>query len=353
MKGLYVVTIDIDSQYYVGVKNKINAQINAFKQFNYDIDLISRKDILKVNNIEELFNEKNYRLNNYEFAYIRYVPGNFTLFSIIKEISKEVKKIFLEIPTYPYMTEIDNNLDKLKLLIKDICITKQLNKYISYITTTNSIKSIWGVKTIQIRNGIDIDKLPLVKRKKINGEFNMIGLANLNKWHGYDRVIKAIYNYKKQGKNVNINFYIVGDGKEKANLERLVKEYNLNDNVHFEGVLSGKALDNLMDNMDIGISSLALHRAGGGHDPIKTKEFIGRGMPVMLGYEDKLVDMSLEYVLKISEDEKDIDLSKIYEMFLNIKSSKEEIRKYAADNLSWKKQINKVINAVNNKEIYD
>ena len=73
----------------------------------------------------------------------------------------------------------------------------------------------------------------------------------------------------------------------------------------------------------------------------------------MLGYEDKLVDMSLEYVLKISEDEKDIDLSKIYEMFLNIKSSKEEIRKYAADNLSWKKQINKVINAVNNKEIYD
>ncbi len=347
MRGIYIVPIDIESSYYVGVKNKVMAQVKAFDSLKCDIDIISKKNIrVKDNSVTLFVNNEVCDLNKYLFAYIRYVPGNLDLFNVIKKVKSKIKNVFVEVPTYPYMNEYDNNIDKLKLFIKDTYITKNLHKYVSYIATTNSIDELWGIKTIKIRNGIDINTLPLVKREKGNKEFNMIGLANLNSWHGYDRIIKALDTYIKNGGKEDMHFYIVGEGKEKANLEKLVSDYNLKDRVHFKGVLRGKELDSLLDNMDIGISSLALHRAGSGHDPIKTKEFLGRGIPVMLGYKDKLVDMSLEYVIKVSEDESDIDLNKVYKKFIDIRFNKEEIRKYASENLSWTKQISKVIDAV-------
>ena len=81
----------------------------------------------------------------------------------------------------------------------------------------------------------------------------------------------------------------------------MVNVFSLNEYVHFVGSRIGSELNLIMDKADIGVSSLALFRAGGGHDPIKTKEFIARGIPVILGYEDKLVDMNLPYIMKVNE----------------------------------------------------
>ena len=53
--------------------------------------------------------------------------------------------------------------------------------------------------------------------------------------------------------------------------------------------------------MHIGVSSLALFRAGGGHDPIKSKEFVAKGMPVIIGYKDKALSSNLEFIYENKE----------------------------------------------------
>ena len=157
-------------------------------------------------------------------------------------------------------------------------------------------------------NGIDISNIPLVNNRQDTNQINMIGMANLAIWHGYDRVIKGLYEYYQNNNVKKVHFYIVGDGKEKENLIKLTNQLKLNETVHFLGSKNGKELDRIFDNMDIGVSSLALFRAGGGHDPIKSKEFLGRGIPVLMGYNDKIINMNLPYVYKVEENDSSIDI---------------------------------------------
>ncbi len=167
------------------------------------------------------------------------------------------------------------------------------------------------------------------------------------KWHGYDRIIRGLKEYYDSNLDkVDVNFFIVGEGNEKQNLLELVKNLNLEDRVKFLGAQTGGELDNLFNNANIGVSSLALNRAGGGHDPIKTKEFIARGMPVVLGYEDKLIDMNLSYVIRFDDDESPININYLVNKVREINSTPMEIRSYALSNLVWEKQMLKVINSL-------
>ncbi|MCC3862736.1 hypothetical protein K0040_00235 [Terrisporobacter petrolearius] len=363
MKGLYIARIDEEYSLDLGVGKKIRGQIHAFNQLGYDIDYLrlSNKTV-KFN--ETLFNKVKYRffgcrhfykviknletkhIDKYDFIYIRYIQGNISLYNIIKYFSKRNKKIIVEIPTYPYNTEF-NKMTLRRFIVGNLdkYITKQLCKYVFRISVTNTHSEIFGIKTININNGIDLRELPIVDKKE-ESKINMIGIANLARWHGYDRVIKGLANYynSESMNKKDVNFYIVGEGSEKNNLMTITKELRIEDKVHFLGAKAGQELNNVFNWMHIGVSSLALFRAGGGHDPIKSKEFLGRGIPVLLGYEDKLIDMKLPYVLKVDESDTPInieDIVKKYESCSYIENN--EIRKYSEEFLTWKFQMNKII----------
>lgn len=363
MKGLYIARIDEEYSLDLGVGKKIRGQIHAFNELGYDIDYLRLVDkTVKFN--DKSFNKVKYRffgcrhfykviknidyknIDEYDFIYIRYIQGNISLYNIIKYFSKRNKKIIIEIPTYPYNTEF-NKMTLRRFIVGNLdkYITKRIHKYVFRISVTNTHEEIFGIKTININNGIDLRELPIIDKKE-NNKINMIGIANLARWHGYDRVINGLADYYNNEfiDKKDVNFYIVGEGSEKSNLMMITKEQNIDDKVHFLGAKSGKELDRIFDDMHIGVSSLALFRAGGGHDPIKSKEFLGRGIPVMLGYEDKLIDMNLPYVFKVDENNTAIDIENIvsrYKACDYIKNN--EIRKYAEEFLTWKFQMNKII----------
>lgn len=375
MKGLYIHDIDfVLRPEYRGVSKKIDAQINAFKSLSVDMDLIhvennnikiADKEVginigkYKFGRIKNTFffsnickllkNNKIINLNRYDFVYIRFSMANIGMYYLIKFLFKSNLKVILEVPTFPYKDELSNNFINFILKNIDDMIWRKLYKYVYRIAVTNDLRKLYGVNTVSIYNGVDLDSIKVSKNISDNEIINVTGIANISKWHGYDRLIKGLSNYYSSNNSIKqkIHFNIVGEGEEKANLENLSKELMVTDYVHFLGYRSGEDLDTVMDGTNIGISSLALFRAGGGHDPIKSKEFIARGLPVVLGYNDKLIDMSLSYVIKVPENDEAIDVGYIIDRYKRINVSNSEVRLYAEKNLSWRSQIAKVISSIN------
>lgn len=359
MNIIYIARIDEEYSLDLGVAKKINGQINAFKDLKCNVDYlrIKNKKIVLNNVILDKIKYRKFAYRNFynclkrldkrfDFAYLRYTKADMFFFRTVKLLYKKGIKVIIEIPTYPYLVEVNNKsvLGKLEIALDNI-ITGKLKRYVHRICTTSKENYIFGIETIKINNGININSIP-VKKKSCHDKsiINMIGIGNLARWHGYDRIIKGLANYYKENNSINIQFFIVGEGRERVNLESLTAELNIKNYVHFLGSKTGKELDDIFDEMDLGISSLALFRAGGGHDPIKSKEFLGRGLPILLAYDDKLIDMSLEYVFLAEESESAIDISEVVERYKCINSSSIDIRNYAYEHLSWNKQMIKVIN---------
>lgn len=361
MKGLYIAPVDCKSKIYIGVCKKINYQINAFKSLGIDMDYvnISGKNINFLNE-NLIFNTKHFKqpiffkkiiknLNKfekqYDFVYIRFSFANPYIFSLSKKLKKKRIKVFIEIPTYPYTEELEKSVKNSIYKCMDKFLWKYASKNIYRLVLTNDKEQLFGIKAVNIFNGIDSNEIDINKsmHKKKEKEINLIGVANISKWHGYDRVISGLYEYYKKERNIEVHFYIVGDGKEKNFLNNLCNKLKMNRYVHIVGTKYGEDLDVLYNRMNIGVSSLALFRAGGGHDPIKSKEYIAKGIPVIIGYEDRALPNNLEFVYKVPENNLPINIEEIVTKYRISDINANKIVQYAIDNLTWKSQIRKVI----------
>lgn len=81
----------------------------------------------------------------------------------------------------------------------------------------------------------DFDRLKYRKKIGINPKnFVLIAIGELNKNKNFDIIIKAISLVRDK----NIHLLICGTGKKKEKLVKLVKKYNLLDNIHFLGFRS-------------------------------------------------------------------------------------------------------------------
>lgn len=363
MKGLYISVVDRESKRFGGVYKKIQSQVGAFQNLDVSMDYIGMKGnaIEFVNTIDKVNLEraKHYiffrrilkrysELNNkYDFIYVRYSFANPYMTLLIRKFSRANTKVFVEIPTYPYSDEIKKTT-KNKVLLKVDRLLWKLNKnWIDRLVLTNDIKDLFGIKAVNIFNGINIKDISIGIEGALNNSINMIGVANVSRWHGYDRLIKGIADYYKNNdcNKYLVNFYIVGEGPEKNNLEELTTNLNVSKYVKFLGAKFGEELEKIYEDMHIGVSSLALFRAGGGHDPIKSKEYVAKGMPVIIGYEDKALPSELPFVFNVDSDDSNIDIIHIIEKYSMMKLSSKKIAKYAEEKLSWESQIIKVVKA--------
>ncbi|MBU3180721.1 glycosyltransferase [Clostridium psychrophilum] len=368
MKGLYISLSDMNSDISKGAKRKIKGQIKSLKKFSDEVDWIYNEGISTTycngkkifetetgnsqtvkSNIDFKKLDKYIDLGKYDYIYIRYIIANLGMLSFLKKAKSKGIKVIIEIPTYPYLEELDNSLKMRIYKLIDNHVTKRLHKWVYRIACTNKDDKIFNIDTIKIDNGVDLDNVSVVNRKnrKEDNYVNFIGVASIDRWHGYDRFIEAINVYNHNNK-ANIKFYIVGGGNPKVieSLKLLVEKNKLEKNVIFTGAKDGEELENLYDNMDVGVSSLALFRAGSGHNPIKTKEYIAKGLPVVTGYEDSLVPSNLEFICKVEDDESIFNLKGILKWYNDKEFNEQSIRKYAMENVSWDVQMKKVIKEI-------
>ncbi|MCI6152853.1 MAG: glycosyltransferase [Fusobacterium perfoetens] len=361
-----IVYLNLLSEEDIGVRKKVNYQCKAFKNLDYKVVQMSRKDYTtflyklesKSNGIIKKFlkifssvlllkktdNKKYFQKE--DVLYIRYFMSSPILINYLKKLKEIGVKIIIEIPTYPYDQEIKKETLRSKW---DKKYRFELYKYVDKIVTYSNDKEIWGIPCINISNGIDLDEVKIVnkKRKDIN-KIIFTSVSNCSFWHGIDRFLNSLLEYKKNGGEKEIIFNIVGEGTETSKLKSIVEDNPiLKESVIFHGFKSGMGLDEIYNNTDIAVGSLGIHRIIGLKEvqPLKNREYCAKGIPFIISFKDPdFIDKEFVYN-NISNDDRLFDICKIIEWYKNLKITSKEMREYSKQ-FSWDIQIKKVIDNI-------
>ena len=355
-----------------GISKKISYQVDALKKCGMDVHLcyMDEKDtkkriidgkiiadygngilskILKRTDFSAISNYV--KENKIDFVYIR-SNHNANLFTInmVKKMKAYGAKVVMEIPTYPYDNEYKAQGIS-RQIFQDKIFRNQLAKYLDAIVTFSDFDKIFGQRTIKISNGIDFDSVKM--KTTINDtskELNLIGVAEIHEWHGFDRIVRGLADYYSKPQDYLVEFHVIGYFFSKEiedEFRKIISDNHMENYVILYGKKHGTELDNLFDKCDFGIGSLGRHRVG--IDKIKTlknREYAARGIPFIYSETDSDFDPK-PYVLKAPADESPIEIQRIIDFYKRNTMSPIEIRESITD-LSWKKQMELVIKEVLN-----
>ena len=301
------------------------------------------KLIRTINPFDSSLNPKIFnQIESNSIVYMRYVPLDLPIIYALKKLKRKNVKIILEIPTYPFDGEKSNLLFKI-LSFQDKLYRILLKKYISSIVTYSDDKYIWGIKAINISNGVDINDDYEIKTVD-SQTINMLAVASLAFWHGYDRVIQGLYNYYKNNGKRKIYFHIVGDGRFVLDdYKKLVKNLNLDDYVVFYGRKSGKELDEIYNKCNLGIDSLGRHRSNVTYNSsIKGKEYLLKGLPIISGVKTELdnKDECSIFYFRVPADDSPVNMNDVISFFDIVYKNdslmvRNKIRNYAKANFDF------------------
>lgn len=283
------------------------------------------------------------------FVYIRsnHNANPFTI-NMVRRMKKAGMKVVMEIPTYPYDTEyLSQGMGK--QILQDRIFRKLLAQQLDAIVTFSDADKIFGKRTIRISNGIDFNSIHIKKTNIADSSvINLIGVAEIHPWHGFDRVIKGLAAYYSKPHDVIVKFHIVGYfffNHDEDMFKQMILDNHLDKFIILHGKKNGDELDKIFDACDFGIGSLGRHRVG--IDKIKTlknREYAARGIPFIYSETDEDFD-NKEYIMKAPADDTAIDIKRIITFYKNLTLSPTEIRNSIKD-LSWDNQMKKVVDDI-------
>lgn len=354
---IYITFVDFKSERFNGVIKKIKTQISVFENSNIEVICITQygNDVYVLKSNEEPKIVKNglninkrkilcrtveefVKNEDVDYCYFRFQFFCNNVLKTLKTFRTRGIKTVIEIPTYPYEQELyQQGVRGLFKLICDKLYRKNIFKYVDRIVTYSDDKEIFGVKTINTANGVDFSKISPRKLKSSDNSINIIAVASMFKWHGYDRFIKGLSAYYKNGGIRDVHLHLVGDGNEMSFYKSLITQLNLNDKITVYGTLTGIKLDEIYDKCDLGLSMLALHRKKMSNiSSLKSIEYAAKGVPFITGCEENAFSDDFCYKLKIPSDETNIEVNsiinfydEIYKKGISKKHIVEKIRSYA------------------------
>lgn len=353
-----------------GISKKISYQVNALKQCGMEVHLCymdengTKKRIIDGNIIADygsgilskilkridFSSISRYVKNNHiDLVYIRsnHNANPFTI-KMVKQMKKYGVKVVMEIPTYPYDSEYEAQ-GMSNQIFQDKLFRNNLAKQLDAIVTFSDYNQIFGQRTIRISNGIDFDSVKM--KNTINDtskELNLIGVAEIHEWHGFDRLVKGLADYYSKQQNYIVRFHVVGyffSTEIENEFKNIISDNHMEDYVILYGKKHGEELDQIFDKCDFGVGSLGRHRVG--IDKIKTlknREYAARGIPFIYSETDSDFDTK-PYVVKAPADETAIDIDNIVSFYNSISISPEEIRN-SISSLSWENQMKTVLNSI-------
>ena len=255
--------------------------------------------------------------------------------------------LLCEFPTFPYDHErgSDKSLKALIIHILDRFTRVYLKYFITKAIAVNYSKNIFGMSTISIDNGIKVSEIPLINCRptKEDNVLNLIGVANVKDWHGYDRVLNGLKDYYQQEspRKYIVNFHIVGaqDPYLKI-LQSIVSDCAIQKYVIFHVPCQGEKLDSLFNISHLAIGVLGGHRKGlNVMSPLKHREYCARGIPFILSHQDPDFPLNSEYCLHFPHDDTPIKIGILIDFYLDkykkYNSLSTDMRLYAKQNLDW------------------
>ena len=268
-------------------------------------------------------------------VYIRRFALSHLVIRFLRSLSHQ-SKIVWEYPTYPWISEYRHSHSLFRSIVER-SLASLLERHIDLIVGVSGISGFEREGLLLTTNGVGIDELPMRERPFLLRTIELLGLGKITSYHGYDRIIKGIADYKGE---YEVVFNIAGDGNEIDNLRKLVNSLNVDESIKFHGVVDGKKLDDLFNKSHIGIGSLALHKIGGQYpSPLKHREFCARGLPFVHATDDPDFAGLEPFVKKVEFGEDPIDIQELVTMAIEIYNGSEDgrrvLRDHAARTLDW------------------
>lgn len=364
-KGLYIISsyslITDEKRKKDGVTKKIISQVDALTTFGFDVELVNVVQSEPNKFVKFWYNffyqkwyfsaVKDYR--DVDFVYIRFVaPMNSAWLFLSKYFNKMGVKVIYEIPTFPYKYE-HKGVKGFIILSIDRFFRTKLKKYVDYIATYSEDDWIFGIKTIKITNGIDCSKIKLLQAQEYHTDIRLICVAGFSIWHGYDRLIKGLYEYYRTNPNRKVYFDLVGDGGALHDYKQKILQYELQEYITCYGMLSGEDLTSIFDKADIAVCSLGCHRKDLFlSSELKSREYMARGLPMISSARIDILSSDYQYIHYVPEDESPIDIQGIINFYdqLTKKESRENqinnIRRFAERNCDMNVTMQPIIKAL-------
>jgi len=266
----------------------------------------------------------------------------------LKTLQEAGVKVIVEIPTHPSIKEheSDKRLWRKPIYKMMKCNEEKAAKYVDLFALIGEQDTEYlGRPALNIENGVNMDNIREKKDLSKNDEIHFIAVAKITRWHGYDRFIEGLHNYKENGGTEKIVFHVVGpegDGSL-SEYQSLVKKYSLEENVVFHGTMFGDALAELFDRCDVAVACIAGYRKKfKKSSELKIREYMASGIPFIYGTINDAINPKWDYCLKISDDEEPIDIFTIVEFAKKVKGEQDiskRIRKDCTENMTWEKQM--------------
>lgn len=354
-KILYYTARDMTNP-SLGINKKIRNQIETLRK-SFCVDAVYRKNdnqlVLEKNSGKEIvlvsgmkrpykvqgsrYLAKFLKKHTYSGCYIRYVFADGEFYKVLKELAHAGTKVIIEIPTYPYDEEMYDSLENKIVLFLDKMYRNRMKPYVDWIATYSRDREIYGIPAFQVINGVNFENIPLAVHPEQENCINMIAVADLAKWHGYDRLLKGMGEYYRQGGERALHFYMVGQGKELELYQDIAREYGIEDKVTFCGSMYGGDLDRIYDKCTLAIECLGAHRKGLKlSSSLKSREYAAKGLPMITAVDiDVFRVQDYPYISMFEGNEEPIDMEKVIQFYDSIYTGKEcnsiaaEIREYA------------------------
>ena len=190
-----------------------------------------------------------------------------------------------------------------------------------------------------VANGVDVARIPQSGFVPYDGrELRLVLMSSSHApWHGVDRLLGAIHAYRG-GRRVVLD--MIGQGSAAPGTEERIGEGAL---IRHHGQLSGVELDDVMRRATLGISTLAFFRTGLRQAAVlKTREYIARGLPTVLGYDDVDLPDDCPFVLRVPNDDSPLSIDDLFAFAERVSAMKDlprTMRAFAEQKLDWRVKV--------------
>lgn len=281
----------------------------------------------------------------YGLVYLRSAPPTIAYLRLLHAAKRQGVRVVVEIPTYPSVGEISSNtwLRRQALRVSELAKRLEAKSVDLYAVIGENVDgTLRGRPAKNINNGVNVpavaQRIPAGRIPEVDTEVNVIALASMCKWHGYDRLIRGMAQVEKRERPTVHFVGPDGDGSLRA-WELLAKELQVGESIIFHGRLDGEELRLLINRCHGAIGSLALHRIGlHSASTLKAREYMARGIPFIYATVDPTLTSDARGALQVPADETPIsirDVTKFFKKMTSVPNLPDEMRQYAQQELSW------------------
>jgi glycosyltransferase involved in cell wall biosynthesis len=308
-----------------GVAKKIRGQVDHWRTAGHDVEVfcVSRGDAS--DSPWRIFPFRSFRdryraTQAFQRAVVDWLPD--VAYLRFDVFLPPVTRMVSEVPTVAEIQTVERAEMKLRrvrsnttLLYNEVTAPLVLARTRGLVCVTHEIAeqrfvTAHGKPTIVIGNGIDLERVRALPPAENDGP-HVVFLASVGQaWHGVDKILWMAEQLP------DVTFHFVGYRPEDV-------PGTPPPNLIAHGVLTREEYEPILARCDAGIGTLALHRLDMYEaSTLKVREYLGYGLPLVLGYEDTdLAGLDPWWKLQLPNEESNVrdGIERIREFFWSVR----------------------------------